>query len=62
MCTIALAAVFTLLSILAVTMHLITVLFPARNNALDAALVAAISSTVASIFPGATVTDIEEER
>ena len=61
-CTIALVAVFSLLSFLAITMHLITVIFPARNDVLDPAVVAAITGTVAAVIPGATVTNIEEVR
>ncbi len=61
-CTIAFASVAILLSILAVTMHFMTMLFPVRKPAVDAAIVAAISGTVASVFPGSRVTHIEEER
>ena len=61
-CTIAIVAVFALLSFLAITMHLITVLFPARTDVLDPAVMAAISGTVASVIPGARVTHIEEVR
>ena len=61
-CSIALVAVFVLLTFLAVAMHLITVLFPVRNRGLDPAVVAAISGLVASVIPGATVTNIEEEK
>ncbi len=61
-CAIAIVAVFALLSFLAITMHLITVLFPARAHVLNPAVVAAISGTVASVIPGARVTNIEEVR
>jgi hypothetical protein len=61
-CTIALAAVFVLLTFLAIAMHLITLLFPVRQPDLDPAVVAAITGVVASVIPGATVTNIEEER
>ena len=61
-CSIALAAVFVLLAFLAVVMQLITVVFPERAATVDAALVSAISSVVASVYPGARVTRIEEER
>lgn len=60
-CGIAFAAVFVLLTFLAIVMQLITVLFPGRKNALDSTIVAAISSTVASLYPGARVSRIEEE-
>jgi len=60
-CLIALVAVFTLLGVLALTVELITTLFPERRQAIDPALAAAISTTVASVFPGARVTRIEED-
>jgi Na+-transporting methylmalonyl-CoA/oxaloacetate decarboxylase gamma subunit len=60
-CGIAFAAVFTLLSLLAVVMQLITVVFPERKSIVDPPVVAAISSTVASLVPGARVTRIEEK-
>jgi len=60
-CLIALVSVFTLLGALAVIMELITVLFPAREQKIDPVLVAAITTTVASVYPGAGVTRIEEE-
>ena len=43
-------------------MKLITVVFPDRLTSMDPVLVAAISTAVASIYPGARVTRIEEER
>ena len=60
-CGIAFGAVFVLLSFLALTMQLITVMFPERKAAVDPTVVAAISSTVATLYPGARVTRIEEE-
>ncbi|MCW8983762.1 MAG: hypothetical protein OQK55_00340 [Thermoanaerobaculales bacterium] len=60
-CLIALAAVFALLGVLALTIELITTLFPERRQAIDPVLAAAISTTVASVFPGARVTRIEED-
>jgi hypothetical protein len=61
-CCIAFVAVFVLLAFLAMAMQLITLLFPERKVAVDPVLVAAISSTVASLYPGAQVTRIEEEK
>jgi hypothetical protein len=61
-CTIAFTAVFVLLAFLAAAMHFITLLFPAREASVDSVLVAAISGAVAAVFPGAKVTNIEEER
>jgi hypothetical protein len=59
---IAFTSVAVLLSFLAVSMYLITRLFPVVEAVLDPAVVAAISGTVASVIPGARVTHIEEER
>jgi hypothetical protein len=61
-CTIAFIAVFVILSFLAGVMRLITTVFPVRSGGSDAPLVAAISSAVANVFPGARVTRIEEQR
>jgi hypothetical protein len=62
-CGIAFTSVFALLAFLALAMHLITSLFPAdHDGANDPAVVAAISSAVAVVFPGARVTKIEEEK
>lgn len=60
-CLIAIIAVFSLLGLLAVTMWLITAIFPVRQDRIDPLIAAAISSTVAAIYPGATVTRIEED-
>ena len=60
-CLIALISVFVLLGTLALIMKLITVVFPDHVASMDPVLVAAISTTVASIYPGARVTRIEEE-
>jgi hypothetical protein len=42
-------------------MELITAVFPERRRAMDPAIVAALTTAVASIFPGARVTRIEED-
>jgi len=47
--------------VLALTIGLITTVFPERRYAIDPALAAAISTTVAQIIPGARVTRIEED-
>lgn len=60
-CGIAFAAVFMLLAVLAGLMQLITLVFPERRAAVDPIVVAAISSTVASVYPGSRVTRIEEK-
>lgn len=60
-CLIAMVAVFSLLGLLALIMWLITTLFPVREGKIDSTVVAAISTAVASVWPGAKVTRIEEE-
>lgn len=60
-CLIALVAVFALLGFLALTIESITAVFPERRAAIEPALAAAISTTVASIYPGARVSRIEED-
>ena len=61
-CLIAMAAVFTLLGLLAAVMRMITAVFPVRDAEIDSTVVAVVSTAVASIWPGARVTRIEEER
>ena len=60
-CGTAFLAVFVLLIILAVVIRLITVVFPLPDKSDEATLAAAISTAVATIYPGARVTRIEEE-
>jgi len=60
-CLIALGAVFCLLGVLASIMWLITALFPVRKTKIDTAIVAAISTAVTTVWPGAQVTRVEEE-
>lgn len=54
--------VFAVLAALAAAMRLMTLLFPFRTSGVDAALAAAVSSTVTTLVPGARVTRIEEDR
>ena len=61
-CSLAFLTVFVLLAFLALAMHVITLVYPEKKAALDSAVVAAVSSTVATLVPGARVTKIEEER
>lgn len=60
-CVIAFAVVAAVLTALAASIRLLTILFPARVAAVDAAVVAAVSTAAASLIPGARVTRIEEE-
>ncbi|NIN72767.1 MAG: hypothetical protein GTO46_12755 [Gemmatimonadetes bacterium] len=61
-CLSALLAVFVLLTILAVTMRLLVAVFPEKLAKSDAALLAAVTTAVASIYPGMRVTRVEEEK
>ncbi len=64
-CLSSLLAVFVLLTVLAVTMRVLVAAFPETLEKLatsDAALLAAITTAVASIFPGMRVTKVEEEK
>lgn len=60
-CAIAFTAVFVVLAFLALIIQLISLVFPAPATGADAALVAAIAGSVASLGRGARVTAIEEE-
>ena len=52
---------FAVLGVLAVTMRLITFLFPERKTPGDAAVVAAVTATYQALLPGTTVTKLEEK-
>lgn len=60
-CVSAFIAVFALLSVLAIAMRLILVVFPAKEVAeSDSAVVAALASTINSIYPESSISKIEE--
>ena len=61
-CISAFVAVFILLSILAFTMRLILAVFPEKMVESNVALIAAISTTYNSIYPGTKITKIEEDK
>lgn len=58
--TIGYIIAFAVLGLLALIIRLITTFFPERQGADDAALLAAVTTTYQTIFPGATVTKLEE--
>ena len=68
MCVSSFAAVFTVLSFLAIAMRLIIMVFPEKVVEVvapvsdDAPVFAAISSVYAKMYPGARVTKIEEVK
>lgn len=61
-CLTAFCAVAILLSILAGIMRLILIIFPYRDKTTDAAMIAAVTSAVQSIYPGTRVTKVEESK
>ena len=64
-CLSSLLAVFVLLTILAVTMRILVAVFPETIKRLatsDPAMLAAITTAVASLYPGMRVTKVEEEK
>jgi hypothetical protein len=61
-CGAAFAVVFFTLAVLAVVMRLITALFPPQQIKTDSAMVAAVVATMQSVYPGAQVTRVEEQK
>lgn len=61
-CSASFIAVFVLLAALAIVMRLIIMAFPEKLRKADAAVVAAVSATYSSLFPGTTITKIEEMK
>ncbi len=64
-CLSSFAAVFVLLTILAVTMRALIAVFPKVSEKLatnDAALLAAVTTAAASLYPGMRVTRVEEDK
>lgn len=60
-CAVSFFMVFLILVLLALVMRLIIFLFPERKTATDLTVIAAITATVQTIFPGTNVTNIEEK-
>ncbi len=61
-CIMAFIAVILVLSLLAVLFALLTRLFPAETEGMDAGVVAAINTAAAAAYPGSRITEIEEVR
>lgn len=59
-CASAFAGVFLLLTILALVMRLIIVLFPERESASNSAMIAAVSTVLQTLYPGTKITNVEE--
>ncbi len=60
-CAVAFVGVFLLLSILAIIMRLIIVVFPERETGTGEAVLAAITATYKTFYPGTIVTRVEEK-
>jgi hypothetical protein len=61
-CVSAFIAVFIILSLIAVVMRVIILLFPERDFMGDAALIAAITSAINRLYPATKITKIEERK
>jgi Ni/Fe-hydrogenase subunit HybB-like protein len=58
----AFIAVFFVLSVIAIFMRIILLVFPESKSDNDTAIFAAIGATVSTLFPGSKITKIEEEK
>jgi len=61
-CTSAFIAVFVILSLLALLMRLIIVIFPSKEVKEDTAVIAAITTVVNKFYPGTKITKVEEVK
>ena len=61
-CVSAFAAVFLLLTLLAVVMRALIAVFPEKVTTTDAAVLAAVTAAVSAAYPGARIANIQEER
>ncbi len=61
-CASAITAVFVLLAFLAVVMRVLMAVFPAKEEGIDPATIAAVTAAAAVAMPGTKVTKIEEVR
>ena len=59
-CTSAFVAVFMLLTLLALVMRIIIVLFPQKADETDAAILGALASVMSTLHPGTKITKVEE--
>jgi len=59
-CGSAFLAVFIILSLLALVMRIIIIVFPHRETSSDPAVYAAISTVISSVYKGMKISKIEE--
>jgi len=61
-CVYSLAIVFSLLAILSVLIRLLIIVFPEKSDDNNAAVVAAITTHLSTIYPNTKITKIEERK
>jgi hypothetical protein len=61
-CVSAFAAVFLLLTLLAVVMRALIAVFPEKVTTTDSAVLAAVTAAAFAAYPGARIANIQEER
>jgi len=61
-CGVAFFMVFVILALLAFMMRLIILIFPEKIAVSDAAMIAAITASIQTVFPGKKVTTFEERK
>jgi hypothetical protein len=61
-CGAAFLGVFILLSVLALVMRLILIIFPDTKAGIDAAMLAAVTTAIQTRFPGTRITRVEEVK
>lgn len=61
-CATAFLWVFSILLLLALLMRVIMLVFVEKSRGPDTAVVAALSAVLASLLPGAKITEIEEKK
>jgi len=61
-CGIAFLVVFIILAFLAFLMRITILIFPQKAAKMDSTIVAAIATTVYSIFPGTKISKLEEKK
>ena len=61
-CGVAFLVVFIILTLLALSMRIIILVFPEKRAKIEAAMIAAVTAAVQTIMPGTKVTKVEEEK
>lgn len=61
-CGIAFLVVFIILTLIALLMRIIMLIFPVKAAKTDPVIIAAIAATVQTVFPGTKITKLEEKK